>query len=83
MSKRETQISLADIAYDAEQILRYFVKRDSMNAELHLEDHEKGLNVRLSPITVAAERVLGALWKEAWGDDSEPPTIRSIGIFNV
>jgi hypothetical protein len=54
-----------------------------MNAELHLEDHVKGLNVRLSPITVAAERVVGTLWKVAWGEDADPPTIQSIGIFNI
>jgi hypothetical protein len=78
MSKKEHNKAAADRAYDAEQIFRYFVKRDSMNAEVHLDDHERGLNVRYSPITIAAERVLGWLWVEAYGTTRPPPSIRDI-----
>lgn len=80
MIKKEPQTSTVDRAYDAEQILRYFVKRDAMNAEVHLEDHVRGLNVRFSPITIAAERVFGFLWREAYGEEY-PPTIEDLGLI--
>lgn len=76
MSKK----SKAQVAMDAEQILRYFVSRDVTNSWLHLEDHSKGLNTRFSPITLAAERVLEVAWDYAFGEggDVRPPSIRDI-----
>lgn len=52
---------------DAEQIWRFFCRRDEMNAEVHLADGETA-NVRYSPITIAAERVAGWLSKLYYGE---------------
>lgn len=82
LEKRSHNAAAADRAYDAEQVFRYFVKRDSMNAEVHLEDHEKGLSIRYSPITIAAERILGWLWREAYGDEQSPPNRFDTRKFN-
>ena len=70
----------AGTAMDAEQILTYFIDRDKMNALIHLDSHERGANVRYSPITLAAERVMAATWDYAFGsaDNVTPPTIKSI-----
>lgn len=52
---------------DAEQIWRYFSRRDEMNAEIHLEGDRPMANVRYSPITIAAERVVGYLARLYYG----------------
>lgn len=78
MKKTVTEYHNA-IAMDSEQILRYFVHRDMMNANVHLDNHERGVNVRFSPITLAAERVIAAIYNEFYDPDVIPPTIGTIG----
>jgi hypothetical protein len=56
----DNAVALIDRLNDAEQIWRYFCRRDEMNAEIHL-DGDGSPNVRYSPITIAAERVVGWL----------------------
>jgi hypothetical protein len=53
---------------DAEIMLRYFMKRDEMNAETHNEGHGNGATVRYSPITIAANRVLNWLYSDLYED---------------
>jgi len=53
---------------DAEIMLRYFMKRDEMNAETHNEGHGNGATVRYSPITMAADRVVNWLWNDLYED---------------
>lgn len=55
-----TASALAIRLRDAEQMWRYFCRRDEMNAEIHLGDSPTA-SVRYSPITIAAERVVGYL----------------------
>lgn len=64
---QETARALRDRLLDAEQMWRYFARRDEMNAEIHLADGEQA-NVRYSPITIAAERVAGYLSKLYYGE---------------
>lgn len=66
MSKEIRQWKV-NAAADAEQILTFFVHRDIMNGLVHLDNHERGLNVRYSPITYAAERVMASAWEDAYG----------------
>jgi hypothetical protein len=63
----EDALALKDRLLDAEQVWRYFVKRDEMNAEVHLADGEFA-NVRFSPITIASERLAGYLSKLYYGE---------------
>lgn len=77
MSKKYSEYK-AKAAMDAEQILAYFVNRDIMNSFVHLDNHERGLNTRYSPITLAAERVMLVVWEDAFGNETSAPNIRSI-----
>lgn len=61
----------ADAAGDAEQILTFFVHRDIMNAFVHMENNGRGVNVRYSPITYAAERLMASAWEDAYGTDTK------------
>lgn len=63
----EVPAALADRLLDAEQLWRFFCRRDEMNAEVHLEGEHR--NVRYSPITIAAERVAGYLARLYYGQD--------------
>lgn len=64
--------SLSDRVNDAEMMLRYFRRRDEMNAEVHNDGSREYPNVRYSPITVAAERVVGWLYAQLY---IEPPLV--------
>ena len=60
--------ALGDRLLDAEIMWRYFCRRDEMNAEVH-NSGAPAANVRYSPITIAAERVVGWLAKLYYGED--------------
>jgi hypothetical protein len=60
---------------DAEQLWRYFCRRDEMNAEIHLEDGVTA-RVRYSPITIAAERLCGWLAQLYYGEPVDYMTQR-------
>lgn len=61
----ESAASLQDRLLDAEQMWRYFCRRDEMNAEVHADG--VAAKVRYSPITIAAERVAGWLSQLYYG----------------
>lgn len=63
----EMALSLPERLQDAEQLWRYFCRRDEMNAEIHLQDGPEA-SVRYSPITIAAERVCGWLARLYYGE---------------
>lgn len=66
---------LKQSVFYAEQSLRFFMKRDEMNAEVHLNtpnDLTKGANVRYSPITYAAQMVVQFLWQQLYIDQPLP-----------
>lgn len=63
----EAAVALGDRLRDAEQFWRFFVKRDEMNAEVHLLEGAAGPNVRWSPITIASERAAGYLARLYYG----------------
>jgi hypothetical protein len=65
---REHEYALEDRVRDAEILLRYFMRRDEMNAEIHNMAGSPEPDVRYSPITIAAERVVGWLWQELYID---------------
>ena len=78
---REIKPYKADAAGYAEQILTYFIHRDEMNAFIHYDNLERGVNVRYSPITRSAEAVLRVVWEDAFGVDVLPPNIASISRY--
>jgi len=55
---RELELALPDRIADAENLWRFFCRRDEMNAEVHRPEDIEATNVRYSPITIAAERVV-------------------------
>lgn len=63
----EGALALGDRLRDAENLWRYFCRRDEMNAEIHLLNGEP--NVRYSPITIASERVASYLARLYYGRD--------------
>jgi hypothetical protein len=66
---------LKHAVFYAEQQLRFFMKRDEMNAEVHLNtpiDLTRGANVRYSPITYAAQMLVSFLWQQLYVDQPLP-----------
>lgn len=68
MSENQKEIDAEAALFYAEQQLRYFMRRDEMNAEVHLNTpvdlRLRDNRVRYSPITYAAQMLVSYLSKQ-------------------
>lgn len=64
---RGSLMALKRAVSEQEQVVRFFMRRDEMNAEVHLVDGDTA-SVRYSPITINANRTLKCLWDLLYSD---------------
>ncbi len=94
----EMEAALPDRFVDALNLMRYFHRRDEMNAEVHYDPDRrqpgKGLdlvddfpiaetNVRYSPITIAAERVASYMASLLGADPAKVTALRFTDVLNM